>query len=188
MRYWNAALVVLCCLWVLALLWIGAPSHDVVAVLLSSQMAAWVQAFGAIAAVIAVVGLAHWELDRTNRQARRADIELVDTLAMITTAALEATSTLHSEARLRGNMGLPMFEQIRSHRQQFDHLSATVNRMLLGRPAGASLILLAEGLLQVLSTNINIMESPIATEGAAARITSGLTTIAARAVQLRTEI
>lgn len=146
----------MCALWVLALLWISAPGHDLASALISERMASWVQAIGSILAIVAVVGLAQWEVDRTRREAVRHNDDLLNTLIQIADAMAEECRAFKSTVQMRSAMGLSIASVTADLREKFTQLSNSLNRAFSVKPGDLGTTLLAESLISLLGRGLPV--------------------------------
>lgn len=86
--------------WVLAVLWIALPDHDLLKALWSQTMAAWVQAIGSIGAIAIAIWVAADQAARTRSQVREAELDLeyreLSTLCIFALGCVESGDTFRN--------------------------------------------------------------------------------------------
>lgn len=172
----------LCAAWLLALLWISVPEHDLLAALWSQTMAAWVQAIGSIAAVGAAVLIALTEVRRAARANHELRRDLFQTLREMVEIAREDALRLRSAALLRHAMGIHMSDSVADYNQRARRLSATLERIVSGRTFEIGLLLLVGDFLDVLLFRFDGDANPLLVEADADRIVARLDDIEAKLI------
>lgn len=174
----------LCGSWLLALLWVAAPQHDVFRVFMAEPTYGWAGALGSIAAALAALVLASGRVAREERKARATKRDVLYAVKLMAARAEVAVLRLRQETASRAGIGQSVDDAYTRYGEEADRLAASTHRLTLGRGLGVEETLLTDDYLVLISRRFAPGTNPLVVELDAPGMRNELRDIERRADEL----